>query len=58
MSKYLYNAMSLMKWVTLCLLGSFHAFLLSADFSQNPLFIKNTFENTIRVSNSLDPDQA
>ena len=35
-----------------------HAFLLSADFFQNQLFSKNYFRDTIRVSNSLDPDQA
>ena len=34
-----------------------HAFLLSADFFQNQLF-QNSFRNTNRVSNSLDPDQA
>ena len=27
-------------------------------FFQNQLFEKNSFRNTIRVSNSLDPDQA
>ena len=37
----------------------FHAFLSPADFFfQNQLFLKNSFRNTIRVSNSLDPDQA
>ena len=30
----------------------------SADFFQNQLFLKKSFKNTIRVSNSLDPDQA
>ena len=30
----------------------------SADFFQNQLFLKNSFGNTIRVSNSLDPNQA
>ena len=35
-----------------------HAFLLSENFFQNQLFQKNSFRNTIRVSNSLDPDQA
>ena len=35
-----------------------HAFLLSEIFFQNQLFQKNSFRNTIRVSNSLDPDQA
>ena len=33
-----------------------HAFLTSADFFKT--FSKNNFRNTIRVSNSLDPDQA
>ena len=32
--------------------------LSSADFFQNQFFSKNSFRNTIRVSNSLDPDQA
>ena len=40
--------------LTLCLL----TYLSSADFFQNQLFLKNTFGNTIRVSYSLDPDQA
>ena len=35
------------------------AFLSSADFYfQNQLFEKISFRNTIRVSNTLDPDQA
>ena len=39
----------------------FHAFLSSADFLQNKLFEKkkkNLFRNTIRMSNSLDPDSS
>ena len=37
----------------------FHAFLLSADFFQiSFFFLKKSFRNTIRVSNSWDPDQA
>ena len=32
-----------------------HAFLSSADFFQNHFFSKNSFRNTIRESNSLDP---
>ena len=35
-----------------------HAFLSSAEFFKINLFLKNYFRNTIRVSNSLDPDQA
>ena len=35
----------------------FFMFLSSSDFFQNQLFEKS-FRNTIRVSNSLDPDQA
>ena len=31
--------------------------LSSADFFQNKLFSNNSFRNTIRVSNGLDPDQ-
>ena len=33
-----------------------YAFMSSADFFQNKLF-KNYFRTTIRVSNSLNPDQ-
>ena len=33
-------------------------FLSSADFFRNQLLPKNSLRNTIRVSNSLDPDQA
>ena len=37
----------------------FHAFLSPADFFfQNQHFRKTSFRNIIRVSNSLDPDQA
>ena len=35
-----------------------HAFLSSADFLSKSTFSKTSFRNTIRVSNSLDPDQA
>ena len=35
-----------------------HALLSSAVFFSNPTFLKNSFSNTIRVSNSLDPDHA
>ena len=35
----------------------FRTFLFS-DIFQNQLFLKNSFKNTIRVSNSLDADQA
>ena len=41
------------------MLGNFPCVLSSADFlffSKSP-FSKNYFRNTIRVSNSLDPDQ-
>ena len=31
--------------------------LLSADFFSNLTFSKNSFRNTIRLSNRLDPDQ-
>ena len=32
-------------------------FLSSADFFSKSTFLKNSFSNTIRVSNSMDPDQ-
>ena len=46
--------------LSLCRLGNFfNDFLLSADFFYLKLtFSKNYFRNTIRVSNSLNPDQA
>ena len=43
---------------TLCLLGNFSESLSSASFFSNQLFPKNNLGNTIRVSNSLDTDQA
>ena len=43
--------------LTVCLLGIFLAFLLSADIFQNQHFRKNSSENTIRLSNGLGPDQ-
>ena len=36
----------------------FYPFLESADFFQYSTFLKNSFRNRIRVSNSLDPDRA
>ena len=36
----------------------FHAFLSTTEFFQKSTFSKNSFWNTIRVSNSLDSDQA
>ena len=39
------------------MLGNFTILLSSADIFQNYFFSKNSFMNTIRVSNSLDPDQ-
>ena len=44
--------------LTHCLLGNFFAFLSLADFLPNLTFSKNSFRNTIRVSNSFDQDQA
>ena len=35
-----------------------HAFLSSADFFSKSTFSKNSFRNTIKVSNRMDPDQA
>ena len=50
---HIYSALTLcVSWVI------FHAFLLSADFVSKSTFSKNSFRYTIRVSNSLDPDQA
>ena len=43
--------------LTLCPLGNLHVFLSWADFLKST-FLKSLVGNTIRVSNSLDPDQA
>ena len=45
-------------YVRICLLGNFACFLSSNDFFPNQLFKQILSGNTIRVSNSLDPDQA
>ena len=34
-----------------------YAFVLSADFLKKNFCKKNSFRNTVRVSNSLDPDK-
>ena len=40
------------------ILNYFVKLLLSADYSFSKItFSKNSFRNTVRVSNSLDPDQ-
>ena len=45
--------------LTLCMLGNFACFLVICGFFfLNQLFKKKTLQNIIRVSNSLDPDQA
>ena len=54
----LHHALIHVHVLSLCILGIFHAFLSSADCFLKPTFSKNSFKNTIRVSNSLDPDQA
>ena len=52
---WLINFQSQFHMLTLCLLGNLHAFLSSAVFV---FFTKNCDGNTIRMENSLDPDQA
>ena len=42
----------------LCMLGNFACFFCCLIFFLNQLFPEKTFRNTIKVSNSLDPDQA
>ena len=44
--------------LTLCMLGNFQCYFSSAGCFQNHICAKNSFRNTIRVSNSLDPDQS
>ena len=55
---YISNVSRIEFELTLCLLGIFHTFLLSADFFLKSTVSKNSFRNTIRVLNSLVPDQA
>ena len=43
---------------TLCMLGNFACFFCCLLIFSKSTFSKNSFRNTIRVSNSLDPDQA
>ena len=44
--------------LTLCMLGNFVCFLVVYGFFFKLTFSKKSFRNTIRVSNSSDPDQA
>ena len=44
--------------LTLCLMGTFHAFLSSPDFFFKLLLFIKVSQEHIRVSNNLDPDQA
>ena len=44
--------------LTLYLLIILHALLSSAEFFSKSTFSNNSFRNTIRMSNLLDPDQA
>ena len=44
--------------LTLCLLGNFSCFFVVCWFFSKSTFTKNSFRNTIRVSNISDPDQA
>ena len=58
-----YSVHSMRNWhfcLLNCMLGNFECFffLSSVDFFKDQLFLKKSFRNTIRVSNSLHPDQA
>ena len=44
--------------LTFCLLGNFACCFVVCWFFSKSTFSKNSFRRTIRVSNSLDPDQA
>ena len=44
--------------LTLCPLGNFSCFFVVCWFFSKSTFSKNSFRNTYRVSNRLDPDQA
>ena len=45
-------------WLALCMLGNFLDSTSSADIFKKSFLKKNSFKNTNRVLNSLDPDQA
>ena len=44
--------------LTKCMLGNFACFFVVCCFFSKSTFSKNSFRNTIRVSNRVDPDQA
>ena len=44
-------------YLTLCMLGQFACFFVSADFFKKKTFSIKSFMNTIRELNSLDPGQ-
>ena len=44
--------------ITLCMLGNFACFFVVCLFFQNIFFLKNSFSNTNRVSNSYDQIQS
>ena len=44
--------------LTPCLLGDFASFFVVSDFFLKSTFSKNSFRNSIRMSNCLDPEQA
>ena len=46
------------KLLTLSILGNFSCFFVVCLFFSKSTFLKNSFRNTIRMANSLDPDQA
>ena len=46
----------ILHFLNLCIVGNFSCFL-SADFFFKLTFSKNSFRNTIRVSNGFDTDQ-
>ena len=44
--------------LALCILGNCSCFFVVRLFFSKSIFSKNSFRKTIRVSNSMDPDQA
>ena len=51
-------ALIVSRQLTLCFLGNFSFFFRLLTFFSILTYSKNSFRNTVRVSNSLDPDQA
>ena len=53
--QHIYHTMN-KSLLELCLLGNFSCFFLSSDFFSKSTYSKNSFRNTIRLSNLFTPN--